>query len=120
LLPLATNELGTLDSVALGDYNYWCQELFSLTNSSTNCSLASGMEGIEEKNAASIPFPNPFSNRILWPGKEGRKVALMDSEGKLIYRGNALESIDFSELKPGSYFLKDIENPKEIHQLIKK
>ncbi len=51
-------------------------------------------------------YPNPFSNKIIIENAIPKsEYELIDCLGKIIYKGTAIQKIDFSDIKNGIYFL---------------
>lgn len=102
-------------------YNYKsiCMDLSLLTNGTIMCSHLLGVATIDPIIANQVS-PNPFTNHILYTPVNGSKqVILVDQFGRLIYEGSQIESVDFSYLSKGIYFLKTEHNGNHSYKLIK-
>lgn len=105
--PLETNNLlnGTLSATDLVNYNYLCNEMTNLVGKGTFCN-----NSLSTKNTVGQTvevWPNPFHSKIFVSNEwKNRYCTLWNSQGKLIYSGNAITEQDFAYLKQGIYLLK--------------
>jgi hypothetical protein len=90
-----------------GDYI----EIYPTTSVDENSSL----------NPNILSFPNPFTNRINLKNISGNEdFELINSAGRIVWLGKQVDQQDFSNLSPGSYFLKVIaRNSAKTVKLIK-
>jgi hypothetical protein len=83
------------------------------------CTMITGMEETSSNVILSV-YPNPFGERLHIRPEKGT-VELMNGLGEIIYKGNQIETQDFSQLANGIYCLRMVEDQllpciKLIHQ----
>jgi len=124
---------GHVSVIGQGSVSYTVGQVFFITSTGTTgsvlqgvqqpfeISVASSMEEAKDISLSFLVFPNPTSENLILRTDNFETSALsfqlFDMNGKLLY-GNILSgketSIDMSGLLPAIYFLKVIENKKEL------
>ena len=69
-----------------------------------------------------VLYPNPATNVVYIKNEKfiGEEYALFDLNGQLIRQGQILKEMDVSDLNPGMYILKLIDDPKIEMKIVKK
>ncbi len=120
--PLETNNLltGTLSATNIINYNYLCTAMTNLLGSGNFCNSISEITENETANIQAIIYPNPLHSYLKVKKTSGKEeYELRNSFGQLIYAGNKIESMDFSDLHSGVYYLKIINANSLIYKIIK-
>ena len=106
--------LGTLTTTQSTNYSYLCNQMTALVGGPQYCNALSINDNELEASENKV-FPNPFHSKINLKSYTGNEnYELYSNLGQLIYKGNSIQSQDFSALSNGIYFLKisDKENSK--------
>jgi hypothetical protein len=110
---------GSLNADELLNYQYLCGEMSTLVSGIAFCNTS---VGTNEVAAPSVyVYPNPFKSRIyLQIPEEAAPVVLMNPIGQLIFSGQHIEQQDFTNLTPGTYFLRVMGRFPAVLKLEKK
>ncbi len=109
----------SLSADELLNYQYLCGEMSTLVSGIAFCNTS---VGTNEITAPSVyVYPNPFKSRIyLQIPEEAAPVVLMNPIGQLIFSGQHIEQQDFTNLTPGTYFLRIMGSFPSVLKLEKK
>lgn len=108
-----TNLLGSaLNFIDSTNYLYLCTEMNNLLGNSTSCNFGTGIT----KNLSDGDFyvyPNPAGNYVSIKSKFPiTQVQLFNAQGDLIDGIQSFETIDFSDIPSGLYFIQAFSNTK--------
>ena len=96
--------MSPIDSV---NYSYLCNELSNLTGTSNYCMFTIGQMELSSSPSMPLVFPNPFHSKLtLASNNKWEWVKINNALGNTIYCGKEIDSIDFSALPNGIYFLQ--------------
>ncbi len=111
---------GTLTQAELINYNYLCNEMSNLTGVGTFCNASSAVHEQEGLLNEIHVDPNPFTSFLnVDENHERNYFQLVNAIGQIIYEGNQIETINFSKLGKGIYFLKSRGNSATALKLMK-
>ncbi|HQK96624.1 MAG TPA: sulfatase-like hydrolase/transferase [Bacteroidia bacterium] len=97
---------GNLSSIELSNYNYLCNEMTTLVGGSSYCT-STGVLNVNAPETNGLFYPNPFTNNLkLNAPLHNINVEMFDFCGRIVYSGTNIESIDFSFLEQGVYFVR--------------
>jgi arylsulfatase A-like enzyme len=112
-----TNLINTMSMTDIANYNALCDTLHTLINS-VSCSTT-GLINRDIINKMNV-YPNPFSNYIMVDEELTlHELELIDYQGRVVFSGNGINTINFSELPRGLYLLKDKSQYNQSIKLIK-
>ncbi len=113
--PDETNDLlkGTLTSTEIDNYNYLCNEMTNLVGAGTFCNPTVGIINTSTTNPSFSVYPIPFTSHIsILSKKENEIFELTNLLGQTVYKGQHIETIDFSFLPKGIYILNNSNENK--------
>jgi len=97
---------GTLSAIDLTNYNYLCNEMTNLVGSGSYCSTSVGSGSTKDETYKLNVFPNPFRDYVYTPSLFSKQdVTMYDALGNIMYKGNSLETQNFSDLVKGLYIV---------------
>ena len=110
----------SMTSTDVSNYYYLCNEMANLIGSGAFCTTGVNIpESALIYNKITVN-PNPFSSYIkVSTFTENETFELINIFGQIIYKGNSIETQNFSYLPSGIYFLKKINKLENAIKLIK-
>lgn len=97
---------GTLSAIDLTNYNYLCNEMTNLVGSGSYCSTSVGSGSTKDETYKLNVFPNPFRDHVYTPSLFSKQdVTMYDALGNIMYKGNSIETQNFSDLVKGLYIV---------------
>ncbi len=120
--PNESNDL--LDSILspteIINYNYLCNEMSTLTGSSTVCDSSVRVKQTDNTGHNYLVYPNPFTSFVRLPQVvRNDTYELSNFLGQIVYRGPSIEKQDFSSLPSGVYSLRNVTKGNIYTRLIK-
>lgn len=115
---LLATPMSSIDSI---NYTYLCTEMANLIGGTSPCLFSLGLNSISTPPNFTFVYPNPFYSKLTISSDANLDwIKLSNCLGQVIYAGKFIESIDFSELSDGIYYLQtqrqnQIFNFKLIH-----
>lgn len=112
-----TNLINTMSMTDIANYNALCDTLHTLINS-VSCT-STGLINRDVINKMNV-YPNPFSSYIMIDDELAlHELELIDYQGRVVFSGSGINTINFSELPQGIYLLKDKSQYTQSIKLIK-
>lgn len=98
--------LSALTSTDISNYNYLCNEMFTLVGAGTFCTPNVGIKENNNSEYSLLAYPNPFTSQIKILQKSNDYFILLNAMGNIVYEGTQPEMQELSNLPKGIYYLR--------------